>query len=199
MADSIKIMDNRGSVATRVIASNRTTALTSTLVVIAAILAAFASSVAVIYTRPTHVVGSTLVDANDRPVATTRAMTSIDNITVLPHLGKDFDYLAVETISVQLDDDRVVGFRTIGYDWLNETDMDLFLANGMTLHIHEGDFVLSKTEVDEAGTTVTAHRRQLFGRLIRAASRAYDARAAAHLAREVKSLKLNNNFFSFLL
>ena len=64
MADSIKIMDNRGSVATRVIASNKTTALTSTLVVIAAILAAFASSVAVIYTRPTHVMHADSVEAH---------------------------------------------------------------------------------------------------------------------------------------
>lgn len=76
-SDGIKIVDNRGSVATRVIASNKATSLTSTLVVVAAVIASAASAVAVIITRPTHLSGSMLVATDGNVVQTAVATTPV--------------------------------------------------------------------------------------------------------------------------
>jgi len=157
--------DSSLSVATRVIRSQRTWVLQSTLVILLAIAASAASTCCIIWTRPTHVSGGVLVDTNESPVATATAQIVV-SLPDLPQLGEEFDYHTVEKVTLKVADretneTKIVGLRAVGYAWLNDTDMDLFLADEVTLHISQTNMVLAPTVTVAGSTPVDLRRRRL--------------------------------------
>lgn len=156
--------DDRGSVATRVIRSNRNQVLQSTLVILFAVAASSASTACIIYTRPTHVSDGALVDTSEKPVATAKAQEVV-NLPDLPLLGMEFDYHSVEKVTLTVFDfetnqSKIIGLRTVGFSWINDTDMDLFLAENNTLHISQTGMILAPTVKDITGSTPVALRRR---------------------------------------
>lgn len=128
------------------------------------------STLAVVYTRETHVdtnsSGPILVDNNDQTVATGSVQRMID-FTDLPSRGPDFPYNQISDIKLNLGG-RKLGFKVVGYEWYNTTDMDMFLANfgpdGLTLHMSNTSLTLGEgaTAVDFFGdASEQADRRRL--------------------------------------
>jgi len=154
------------SIATRVIAANRSTTRTATLLVMGAIVASSAVVMTIIFTRPTHVNSSgALVDTNDQVVSTSKAMGQMP-VERIAELGKEYDYNKIESVKVGMTNpetgqEEVLGFRTLGYHWYNSTDIDFFLEGSMTLHVSMGLKVLAPTVRNAWGATPVAHRRQM--------------------------------------
>lgn len=132
--------------------------LVSTLVVIGAITLAAVTSVVIIFSRPVHVSHqdvegegsqSFLVDANGDAIVTAQSESSF-TLTDLPSLGPDFgfDMKRVSFPLSEANDSAIMTAPVVGTVWYNETDVDLFLGNGLTLSIWgEGGLYLTQTDV----------------------------------------------------
>lgn len=142
--------------------------VTTVIVILVSIMAATGTALAVVFSRPTRIVGdnhggSYLVDTDGHNVATAKMTADLD-LTNLPANGRGFDYNQIEDVTLAMSNEdngqiEQAGFRTYAYYWYNETDMDLFLHGGMTLHISQGAKWLAETVRSSNGATPAARRR----------------------------------------
>lgn len=122
----------------------------ATMVLLFSMVFLAGSTLAVVYTRETHVdsnsSGPVLVDNDDHAVSTGTAYAEV-NLRTLPLNGPGFDYNLLNDVRLPLGG-RNLGFKVVGYEWYNTTDMDFFLANfgpeGLTLHISNGSLIVSE-------------------------------------------------------
>jgi len=157
-------------VVTRVVQAQSKVQLQSTIVIVAAVLVSVLTTCTIILTRPAHVahpaaMGPTLVDSNGQIIGTQPVQASI-SIEKVCEMGEDFDYNSIESVSTKVynnatGETSVMGFRTIGFHWYNNTDIDFFLQGAMTLHVSNGIKVLAPTVRDAFGMTPSGHRRSM--------------------------------------
>ena len=136
--------------ATRVIRANQRALVLNLLFVLLAIVVSTSATLAVVLTRPTHTGGddlsggTTLLAKNGEVVATATYEEEV-SLAELPSQGASSDiYAQIKRVGFDTGAGAVMGFTVSGYVWYNNTDMDLFLDAGYTLHIAEGDLHVSE-------------------------------------------------------
>ena len=136
--------------ATRVIRANQRALVLNLLFVLLAIVVSTCATLAVVLTRPTHTGGddlsggTTLLAKNGEVVATATYEEEV-SLAELPSQGASSDiYAQIKRVGWDTGAGAVMGFTVNGYVWYNNTDMDLFLDAGYTLHIADGDLHVSE-------------------------------------------------------